>query len=253
MSGAATVRAVIGPDGALVVPPEELGDLAPGTSVTVTIARPEVTVTTSEVDADRQSLAVIVGALLAAAVAVGVLAGHGRQWPWTGFKGNDSLWSWLTMLVQPVALVALTLRLLAGEKVEVLWRRLGLGVAAVLALVALGGYSFNWGWTGFGHEKLWDWLHLLLFPIVLTLLPEWLASGKNLERRHAMGGAVALAGFGLLVWGGYRWGWGWTGFTGNTFRDWLDLLIAPFLLPAACEAIHARQRTERAAGLTSPG
>jgi len=41
----------------------------------------------------------------------------------------------------------------------------------------------------------------------------------------------------------------WTGFTGNTFRDWLDLAIAPFFLPVALKVVHtlhvvrpARQR-----------
>jgi hypothetical protein len=29
----------------------------------------------------------------------------------------------------------------------------------------------------------------------------------------------------------------------DTFRDWLDLLIAPFLVPAACKVFHARQST----------
>ncbi len=27
---------------------------------------------------------------------------------------------------------------------------------------------------------------------------------------------------------------------GNTLRDWLDLLIAPFLLPAVLKAVHTR-------------
>jgi hypothetical protein len=40
--------------------------------------------------------------------------------------------------------------------------------------------------------------------------------------------------FVLVIAGGYGGHWYWTGFQGNTFRDWLDLLIAPFLLPAAC-------------------
>ncbi|MBV9594080.1 MAG: hypothetical protein JO147_09870, partial [Actinobacteria bacterium] len=30
----------------------------------------------------------------------------------------------------------------------------------------------------------------------------------------------------------------WTGFTGNTFHDWLVLMIAPCLLPVALKVVH---------------
>ena len=51
----------------------------------------------------------------------------------------------------------------------------------------------------------------------------------------------------VLIIGGYDWGWTWTGFTGNTFRDWLDLMIAPFLIPAAAKIVHAYHTSGRAA------
>jgi hypothetical protein len=40
----------------------------------------------------------------------------------------------------------------------------------------------------------------------------------------------------------------WTGFTGNTFRDWLSLMIAPFLLPAACRWFHIHWAQRAAMG-----
>ena len=67
-------------------------------------------------------------------------------------------------------------------------------------------------------------------------------------------GAALIAAWSLLIVGGYHWGWGWTGFTGNTFRNWLDLLIAPFLLPTACRWFHvygstgARAQPQRRGG-----
>ncbi len=29
------------------------------------------------------------------------------------------------------------------------------------------GYAIPWGWTGFTGNTLWDWLHLLLLPLLL--------------------------------------------------------------------------------------
>lgn len=35
----------------------------------------------------------------------------------------------------------------------------------------------------------------------------------------------------MTVFGGYVLDWRWTGFHGNTLRDWLHLLLVPFVLP----------------------
>src|SRR3712207_396996 len=59
------------------------------------------------------------------------------------------------------------------------WRRLtrtqvtwiGIGVVAVLfvAVVVYGGYYFEWKWTGYPKRTPWDWVDLLIVPIVLAL------------------------------------------------------------------------------------
>ena len=42
-------------------------------------------------------------------------------------------------------------------------------VAGVFLLVtAVGGYIFNWNWTGFRGNTLWDWLTLLLIPVAFV-------------------------------------------------------------------------------------
>ena len=38
---------------------------------------------------------------------------------------------------------------------------------AVFAAVVLGGYLGRWRWTGLIGNTLWDWLHLLLLPLLL--------------------------------------------------------------------------------------
>jgi ABC-type glycerol-3-phosphate transport system permease component len=44
--------------------------------------------------------------------------------------------------------------------------------ALVLVVLVIGGYTLNWTWTGFKGNTLWDWLHLLILPVVLTAVVE---------------------------------------------------------------------------------
>jgi hypothetical protein len=44
---------------------------------------------------------------------------------------------------------------------------------------------------------------------------------------------VVGTGSAVLVFGGYRLGWTWTGFAGNLPWDWLQLMLVPFVLPVA--------------------
>jgi len=41
----------------------------------------------------------------------------------------------------------------------------------VIALIVgiIGGYLFNWNWTGLSRKTLWDWLQLLIIPAVLAV------------------------------------------------------------------------------------
>ena len=52
------------------------------------------------------------------------------------------------------------------------WR----GRGATLALIVVASYTLNWAWTGFAGKQLWDWLHLMLFPVVVVLrsFHDWL-------------------------------------------------------------------------------
>ncbi|HEY7928167.1 MAG TPA: hypothetical protein VIG86_12220 [Candidatus Dormibacteraeota bacterium] len=88
---------------------------------------------------------------------------------------------------------------------------------------------------------MWEWLNLLLFPLVLFLLPGW---ARQVSELSARAGAYAMATallFVIVIIGGYGWGWEWTGFVGS-FRDWLGLLIAPFVVPAVFAWIYTRRR-----------
>jgi hypothetical protein len=43
------------------------------------------------------------------------------------------------------------------------------GLAAFGAVI-LGGYLEKWSWTGFHGNTVWDWLHLLLLPLLIPIV-----------------------------------------------------------------------------------
>ena len=63
-------------------------------------------------------------------------------------------------------------------------RKLVVSGLAVAALTVLwGGYIQGWTWTGFqGNEQLWEWLHLLLLPVVVGTLPLWIQHPEYMSR-----------------------------------------------------------------------
>jgi hypothetical protein len=185
-------------------------------------------------------------AALAIAFGVVIVGGYRLGWTWTGFTDNGTIWDWLQLLVLPVVLTLLPLWYRTRRALRIEWRgaAVALGIAALVLIV--GGYTYDWKFTGFPGKTLWDWLDLLVLPLALTLLPISLeASWHRFREARA---ALTLAGIalGLLVVAGYALDWRWTGFRGNTFWDWLHLLLVPFLLPAAVTWLSARAREDAA-------
>lgn len=133
------------------------------------------------------------------------------------------------------------------------------GVALVALVIGfIGGYAFNWSWTGFdSSNQVWDWMNLLLLPLALATFPLWLrfAPYMSVTRRRALG--VAVFGFAVFVAAGYLAPLGWTGFRGQTLWDWMTLM----LLPLAVLTVKAWPSTGRnlnafhftAAGLLAVG
>src|SRR5262245_3657895 len=113
----------------------------------------------------------------------------------------------------------------------------------VFVVMLIGGYAGKWSWTGFsGNDTLWDWLQLLLLPVVLATTPIWLSKGKSGVRkdRRVVFYALVLA-FAVLVIVGYAANLRWTGFPGNKLWDWFGLL----LLPLSLAAVKAWQKLHR--------
>lgn len=77
------------------------------------------------------------------------------------------------------------------------------------------------------EDTVWDWLHLLVLPVVLTAAPVWYGTRRQLRVEWRLLVAAALGAFAVLLAGGYWLGWTWTGFDGRTLWDWLELLVLP--------------------------
>lgn len=114
-------------------------------------------------------------------------------------------------------------------------RRIATSVLLVTALVVLwGGYIQGWEWTGFrSNEQLWDWLRLLLLPVVIGTIPLWIEHSDYVSRGRRVIYIVGLAALTGLVVAGYLVPLNWTGFSGNTLWDWLELILLPVAVASA--------------------
>ena len=114
----------------------------------------------------RTHLATVVSVLVGFTILV--LAGYLVPWAWTGFTGN-TLWDWLSLALLPLVIATSTLwrppPRWAARHVVLL--TVGAGVALV---VVRAGYLVPWAWTGFTGNTAWDWIKLLLLPLLLPTL-----------------------------------------------------------------------------------
>lgn len=97
-------------------------------------------------------------------------------------------------------------------------RRYVVSTLAVAVLVTLwGGYALNWQWTGFpGNGQLWDWLRLLLLPVVVGTIPLWLRHADSVSSTRRKAYITLAAAFAGFVAADYLVPLRWTGFAGNT-------------------------------------
>jgi hypothetical protein len=117
--------------------------------------------------------------------------------------------------------------------------------ATTLAVLAVCSDLFNWRWTGFPGNTLWDWMSLLLLPVVLTLASFWFSLRPTWTQRHSTIALSVGGAFTILLLGGYLLNWTWTGFKGNTLWDWLHMLILPVMFAVLSFQLNAsRQRAQ---------
>lgn len=199
---------------------------------------------------------------MAAAVAAVLIGGYDAHWSWTGISGKTAtLWDWISLLLLPITVATLPIWLSKRHRLSRGRKQAALALLGGFVGLVLAGYLIPWGWTGFRGNSLWDWINLLLLPLVVATFPLWPEIREELGMHHRVLLALILAGFGAAVIGGYALGWGWTGFRGNTLWDWLHLLVLPLafptlLLPAALaitagELMHDDAQQPDAASIAS--
>ena len=106
--------------------------------------------------------------------------------------------------------------------------------AALLMVIVVGGYALHWRWTGLsGSVTLWEWLQVLVLPLALAAAPVLVRRRRGLRGRHKRAMAAGALAFAALVVAGYVVPMGWTGFTGNTLWNWLELLLLPVVIATA--------------------
>jgi hypothetical protein len=192
-------------------------------------------------------------AVVAVAALVVLWGGYRLGWSWTGFHDNGQLWNWLSLLLLPVALGTIPLWIQDRDYIS-RPRRVAYGVVIVAWIgLVIGGYLLHWRWTGFQDQKLWNWLDLILLPVALTstiaLTSSRIRSSKARSLRPYQKGLIAALAVGWIVTviGGYLLRWRWTGYVsyaghaghagyagygpGKYLWDWVDLLLAPLVVP----------------------
>jgi hypothetical protein len=108
------------------------------------------------------------GAIVLALFAALVLAGYLVPWGWTGFTGN-TLWDWLSLALLPLVIATSTFWRLPPRWTARHATIVAIGLV-VIGSVVLAGYLVPWAWTGFTGNTAWDWIKLLLLPLLLPLL-----------------------------------------------------------------------------------
>lgn len=110
----------------------------------------------------------------------------------------------------------------------------GFAILVLFCVIVVGGYSLHWRWTGLSDSvTLWDWLQVLALPIALGAAPILMRHRRRLHRRHRQALAAGTGAFLGLVLAGYLVPMHWTGFTGNTLWNWLELLLLPVVVATA--------------------
>lgn len=129
------------------------------------------------------------------------------------------------------------------ERPKIIRKYLAYVLAVAVVVVLIGGYGGHWAWTGFQKNgQLWDWLTLLVLPVVVGAVPLWIRYRQHISTFRRISHGTAFAAWVALVIAGYLLPLAWTGFTGQTLWDWLSLFLAPIAVAAAATVAATQQR-----------
>lgn len=98
-----------------------------------------------------------------------VIAGYMIPLNWTGFPGN-TLWDWFALVLVPVAVASVRLVPSAVRSMRPYEKGIIVFIASGWIVTIIGGYGLGWSWTGYHGNTLFDWLNLLLCPLLVPIL-----------------------------------------------------------------------------------
>lgn len=117
---------------------------------------------------------------------------------------------------------------------EIARKRAAYAAAAALVVLLWGGYAQGWPWTGFqANGQLWDWLNLLLLPVVLGTIPLWIQYKQYIGKGRRVIYAAVIVGWTGFVIAGYLVPLQWTGFADQKLWNWINLLALPAAVAVA--------------------
>jgi hypothetical protein len=126
-----------------------------------------------------------------------VVVGYLVPLSWTGFRGM-TLWNWYGLMLLPAAVASLGARP-PGRPLRPRHKAVIALAVTGWVVTVFGGYLLAWAWTGYAGNTLWDWLQMLLLPLLFptVLLPtvlRWISgNGRKAPRAAARPGRVPAA------------------------------------------------------------
>ena len=170
--------------------------------------------------------------VLAVAVVAVLWGGYHAHWSWTGINGSTAtLWDWINLLLVPVTVATLPIWVAKRDKLDRTHLTAAALVLALFVAFVVAGYAVPWRANWFRGTSRGDGSAVLLLPLAIATFPIWPQIRQDLRLHHRVVLAALLVAFVVAAVGGYVWGWGWTGFQGNTLWDWLHLLLLPIAIP----------------------
>jgi uncharacterized protein YjbI with pentapeptide repeats len=109
-----------------------------------------------------------------------------KSGPWRPTK-RQVLWiigMMVALLTTALLIVSLRPEIWKGllEKWNLTLIAIGVGVTAIIVLLAIGGASL--GWTGFRGKTVWDFLQLLIVPLMLAAIGFWFTAQQDQRQQQ---------------------------------------------------------------------
>lgn len=137
---------------------------------------------------------------------------------------------------------------------KTIWSLILIGIGVFVGF-SVAAYAFDWEWTGFPGNTVWDWMNLLLVPVALHAATFWYSFERKRplvtqQRWYWAIGIGLIVALIAVIMTAYHFEWMWTGFLGEPTSpstdpkklwDWLNVLLLPIAVAIATIQIAQRR------------